>query len=464
MTIRSKVASWRTRRGPQSAGSGDPSLREFVYLDKVSLHSLLASRKGAITTEFTEIESASLNNQLAGGVSAGFGGLKAEAKTSLEGSQAHESQVRRKAIVETSFKEFRELESGRLGLTMPTGDPPSVASEAELQEGLDSLLAGGWVIEPSQLQRGALVEAEVILSPDPVYSATAAISTMRDLMEESPELFGVQEGAQLPEIRAIGGMFDKLLAGLVPLRCQLVDFEAVEIDGRDYLVHTGLVNKREKPGTLTTRPAFLVGVAQRDLFWKDIRRVLFSNGRYSMLCRISGRELARAWRPVKGIEALDAIHPVFNEYMRDIGAQFLAGVRSAFEASNEIADAPTDRGRVLVETFGFMLAQYHGKVLSAKQLSRLHASLPSSDASWPETVDSRRPVLHEVQAFVERELWAKTPREVAASLRLAAANEVDGPGGDPLTAETAAVTQAATPSSQPDLERFLDIEIVAIYW
>lgn len=456
MSIRERLATWRTRHGTESAGRPHPSLREFVYLDEVSLYSLLASRKGAIATEFTDTESASLNSQLAGSLGGGFGLAKVEAKTSVEGSQTHGSQVMRKAIVQTSFKEFRELESERLALKVRTGDPPSVTSETELRERLASLLAEGWVIDPSQLQRGALVEVEVVLTVDPIFSATAAISTMRDLMEESPELFGVRDSAQLAEIRAVGGVLDKLLAGLVPVRCQLVGFEAVEVEGSDYLVCSGLIDK-QRAGALETHPALLVGVAQRELFWKDIRRVLFSNSRFSLFCRISEGKLTRAWRPVKGVEVLDAIHPVFNQYMRDIGAQFLSGMQSAFEGSNESAEVPGDRGRVLLETFSGMLAAYHGKVLSAEQLSRLHASVIKDDASWPDSVDSRRPVLHEVQVFVERELWVRTPREVAARLRLAAAGEDEGVKAE--MAETAASLR-----SRPDLERFLDVEIVAIYW
>ncbi len=456
MSIREKLAMWRTRHGAESATQPHPSLREFVYLDEVSVYSLLASRKGAIATDFTDTESASLNSQFAGSLGGGFGLAKVEARASVEGGQAYGSQVMRKAIVQTSFKEFRELESERLALNVPTGDPPLVTSVTELGERLDSLLAEGWVIDPSRLQRGALAEVEVVLTVDPIFSATAAISTMRDLMEESPELFGVRDSAQLAEVRAVGGVLDKLLAGLVPVRCQLVSFEAVEVRGSDYLVHPGLI-EAQTAGAIETQPVFLVGVAQRELFWKDIRRVLFSESRFSLFCRISQGELTRDWRPVKGVEVLNAIHPVFNQYMRDIGAQFLAGMQSAFEGLNEPAAMPGDQGRALLETFSQALAAYHGKVLSAEQLSRLHVSVLKDDASWPDSVDSRRPVLNEARVFVERELWVRTPHEVAARLRLAAVGKHPG-----LKAEMAGT--AADFRSGPDRERFLDVEIVAIYW
>ena len=55
MRFTSRVRDWlrRPRRRPVTPSS-DGLLREFVYLDEVSVYSILASRKGAIPIEFTE--------------------------------------------------------------------------------------------------------------------------------------------------------------------------------------------------------------------------------------------------------------------------------------------------------------------------------------------------------------------------------------------------------------------------
>ena len=67
MSISSRLGGWLRRLKPQKAPE-PPSglLREFVYLDEVSVYSILASRKGGIATEFTESQTASLNSDVGG--------------------------------------------------------------------------------------------------------------------------------------------------------------------------------------------------------------------------------------------------------------------------------------------------------------------------------------------------------------------------------------------------------------
>ena len=104
--IRNSIQSWRwvirfrvwlrQRRRKLALRKNKGSLREFIYLDEVSVYSLNASRLGAIASEFTETEKASLNvgvqNSFGAGVDIG-------------------SQVVRKSIVQTTFKEFYDNET-----------------------------------------------------------------------------------------------------------------------------------------------------------------------------------------------------------------------------------------------------------------------------------------------------------------------------------------------------------------
>lgn len=59
MRLRGRVGAWVARRRRRRAArqlEGAP-LREFVYLDEVSVYSLVASRMGSVATEHTATES-----------------------------------------------------------------------------------------------------------------------------------------------------------------------------------------------------------------------------------------------------------------------------------------------------------------------------------------------------------------------------------------------------------------------
>ena len=120
MSISSRVRAWLRRLKPQKAPENLTGLlREFVYLDEVSVYSILASRKGAIATEFTESQTASLNSDVGGSVGVGFGGTKATFDSKVQAGHVQGSQVLRKAIIQTSFKELYDIEQASLALSPP---------------------------------------------------------------------------------------------------------------------------------------------------------------------------------------------------------------------------------------------------------------------------------------------------------------------------------------------------------
>jgi len=53
----------------------------------------------------------------------------------------------------------------------------------------------------------------------------------------------------------------------------------------------------------------VVAVAEADLFWRDIRRVLFSGARYTVLARVSRDNIQTEWTPVKLVELLKDVVP-----------------------------------------------------------------------------------------------------------------------------------------------------------
>ena len=457
-----RLRAWRHRRNHAREAKKQPGTpREFVYLDEVSVYSLLASRKGAIATEFTESQTASLNSEVGGSMGGGFGVTKAEVRSRIEAAQSRTSQVLRKAIVQTSFKELHDLERPRLGLAGARDNPgtPNVRSRSDLERDFELHLSAGHVIAPQTLGRGDLIEVEIVLEADPIFRVSAIITTIREILEENLQLFSVENGGQLAEMRAIGRLLESLLGDLVPIRGTLVDFKVAEIGGREYLVHRDVFDQFDEPGDAALCEVVVVGVAERDLFWKDIRRVLFSGNRFTVFCRLGGEGLQDRWRPIKLMDVLHDIHPVFGEQIGHLGETALHAMEVAVDASQQPHSLSGEGEDALLRRYVTMLAEIHGQVPDPAEVADLIAAV-ERPTDWTETVDGRRPVLAEVTRRVDSALGVTTTPESACHLRVAAV--LDAGLGHPGLGGSQAPAPPSTPVGAA--VRFLDAEIIAIYW
>ncbi len=432
-----------------------------MYLDEVSVYSLLASRKGPIATEFTQSQTASLNSEVGGSMGGGFGVTKAEVRSRIGAAQSRTSQVLRKAIVQTSFKELHDLERPRLGLARArdNSETPNVRSRSDLERYLKLHLSAGHVIAPQTLGRGDLIEVEVVLEADPIFRVSAIITTIREILEENMQLFSGEKVDQLAEIRSIGRLLESLLGDLVPIRGTLVDFKVAEIDDQEYLIHRDVFDQFAESGDVSLCDVVVVGVAERDLFWKDIRRVLFSDSRFTVFCRLGGKGLQDRWRPIKLMDVLRDIHPVFGEQIGDLGETALHAMELAVDASQQPRSLSAEGDDALLSRYVIMLAESHGQVPDHAEVADLVAAV-ERPTGWTETVDGYRPVLAEVTRRFDSALGVTTTPESACHLRMAAVLDarLGHPGSsgsqDPVPPSTRVGTAV----------RFLDAEIIAIYW
>ncbi len=458
MNLVSRFRAWQARlTRSRATRGGEGPLREFVYLDDVSLYSLLASRKNGIAAEFTESETASLNSEVGGSVSAGLGASRAESRARFEAGHSRTTQVLRKAIVQTSSKELRDMERERLSFPLPIGDPPACGSLAQIEQ-LDTAQHGGWIFDPKDLQRGDLLEIDVSLEADPIFRASTAITTVREIMQENLHLFGGENLEQLAEMRAIGRMLESLLVGLVPVRGRLTSYDTLDVGGKELLVHRELLNQLAPDDRAATYPTFVVGVAERELFWKDIRRVLFAQATYKVFGRLSAAGLADTWRPVKLLDVLGEIHPMFGEEISNLGETALLAMEAAVDASQQPStDGSTERA--VVGSFVTLLAEHHGIAVTDETFEACLRRGMSADKTWIETVATRRAVLSSVQKTFEETFGVLTPADVASNLRITSLLDaglgLDGsrPSGP-----------VEVPAVSPRRERFLDTEVVAVYW
>ena len=225
MTITSRLSNWfRRRKNREPNEASYRERREFVYLDEVSVLSILASRTGRIATESIESQTSSQSSEVNGSFGVGLGGTRANLGTKLQTSQVEASQVSRKAIIQSSFKDLYDIERSALVLRPASPDHvPTVGSLSGLEGLLGTPEGTGLLVDPSTLHRGELLEIEIELDADPIFRMATIITTFVGLMEDNEELLQNAATAQLPEIRSVARLLDSLLAGLVPIRGRLVE-------------------------------------------------------------------------------------------------------------------------------------------------------------------------------------------------------------------------------------------------
>jgi hypothetical protein len=431
-------------------------LREFVYLDVVSVYSLIASRRGPIATDFTDTSAESFETELGGAVGANAGVAKSEIRSRLLTSQTTGSQVLRKSIVQTTFKELYELEESRLVLRAATSQdmPPMLIKDGHVADWLDGL-ESPWVIRSEGLTRGRLLELEVELDAEPIFRVSTVVSTLLEILKETPELAELAGYEQLGQIQSIGRVLEKMLAGLIPIRGRAVDYSVLRIGGREWIVHHKILKPLGSLPDAKTLTLDLVGVAEEALFWKDIRRVLFAGSRYRVLGRIGRPELHDAWRAVK-------LADVFREVVPDLATSLDVFTEAAVTFGATVSGGQEDERQVsalrsALLDFARSLAVQHDRHLNEPEIL---ASTPfqglSSDMG---SVKARRQLFQEVSRRLADEWGVELDPVELAHLRTAAMLDA-GVGLD------AQGTWGAASQQQKDSPetRFLDAELVAIFW
>ncbi len=441
--------------GGQVRDSGP--LREFVYLDEVSVYSMLASRTGSIATEFTESENDFRHRGSSGGLGASFHGIQAKLGETSKSGYSLASQVVRKAVIQSSFKELYEIEEAHLAFKSPTSESvPKVKSVADLAKH-KSRYMGEWLWDPDTIKRGDLLEVEVEIGTEPFLRMAAAITTFCDLAENNELLLSGSGGVNFAQGRAVAQLLDSLLSELVPIRGRLVEYEAVLVGDRDVLVHRRLLD--QLPNDIQRIPVFVVGVAQQDHFWKDIRQILFSESEYTIFCRLAKAGLADNWHPVKALDVFTGIIPDLDDQLQEMNEAARMGIlTTAEDTSSYSGERDSHRGERVVKIYIEMLAQCHQVECTATDTDSLLQQI-TCDEGWLDSVDGRRSVLVNLTHHFDEKWNVSTSGEVGYSIRQAALEKVDRE--DQISPQS---QEPENESCDSRPERFLDAEVVAIYW
>lgn len=427
-------------------------MREFVYLDEVSLTSLLVSQHHTIPEQITSGHTVSEQGEFAAKAAINAVGAKAESSTRYQTANSSSVESSRKAVVQTLFNELRDdmdlpisLRDGVLGPTLLQEDPTESES-ADIY---------GWGV--GDLPRGDLIEVEVVLEVDPAFKLVTMVSEYSAMARENPQMAGPSGLTILDEIEPIKKVLDRLLAGLIPIRARACNFAVVTIGAQDYIVSSGLAAGLGSE----VRPLEIVGVTEHIGYWKDIRRVLFSSGTFKVLCRIARPGLHVTWTPVKVAHLFSDIAPDLVKQIDDLG-------RNGTSPNHDLQSRDQAPPPLLTA-----LATYAEDISAATGTDSNMVGLVELLEIVVRTSSESSPASQR-QAFAEvRDLVAKRNPgiELHPTRDLEARRKARALAGLPIfpndgTISAANSTSADTPeeSTSGDPARLVDVEVVAIYW
>lgn len=304
------------------------------------------------------------------------------------------------------------------------------------------------------------------LDADEIFRFSVILTTLLRFVDQIPELANVTDAQSLRDALTANQILDQMLAGLVPLRGEVVDYRLVTVEGKDLVVHTRLLAQLHE-SVVDVRPLQVVAVAEAELFWRDIRRVLFSGARYTVLARVSRAGIQAEWMPVKLVELL-------KDFVPDLAANFDGrGLLDAIKrAQAEIpAHLSTGPEQVLL-SYGELLGERYGIAVNLAALTvELLATLPqptpfetvpqqrTAFAAVTEWVRSQGEVPDEPDVLAELRETAMAPAQVVLPAEGVASEfsvDAGADGGASLAAGGTGADKAAP--------LMLDTEVVGIYW
>ena len=405
-------------------------LREFIYLDEVSLQSLLVSLHGELTEKKSITDSTSNTRNVSGNIDTNnLAPLKLGFTAQYQSGKSSATQTETKATVQSWFRELYET--------------PNILGVQPLEDGDQDI-----IVKSSALQRGTLAELQVVLATDPYFNVVTSISEFFKLSENISELNGYSE------IKWQIELLQQLLAGLIPIKAEILNYRALKTGDDTYLVHEDKVT-----GVSTSKiKVNLVGVTELSAYWKDIRRVLFSNQEFRVLCRISRPGLVQDWNPIKLLDLFGNVFPQKEIHNVKEMLKLLSYNVDAASTAETDNDA-SSKMRLALEEYIKSSCEHAGGEIGSDEVEGIIKEVLKGN--FDEGSMGDRKVLYEKVDGELASLDIDVPSDIRVTLR-EGSNKKAGLSHRLFTSAPSEAKKVEEKSVAEEL--FIEAEIIAIYW
>lgn len=282
--------------------------REFIYLDEVSVVSLLAALQGeikqSVTDTLTQTDEAALSTSMSGPK----GIFRAESKTGSTQSSARE--VVRRALIQSTFRDLWRSDVGvLLHDTESKGRirKPKISTLLELKRELRRLRRDKLAVELADIKRGSILEMDIRLEADRFFKVVTIGSNLLDLIGGKEALFGVAPD-DIEQVSPVIEVLKELSVGLVPVRGVSTSHFVIELDDAPIVVLKDVLAS-DSELFACARELELVGFTEADSYWRDLRRTLFSGATYTAYVRVEKGAIGLSWNPIKIADLLEDVVP-----------------------------------------------------------------------------------------------------------------------------------------------------------
>lgn len=244
-------------------------LREFVYLDRDSVVSLLASIEGAIKQERIEQIGSRSTDRVAGGVNASISGVGAK----VEGEHVEMGESSSEVVHNYAIQSlFDQLDQHR----QHDEDVGVIDSDKEAK------------VNVSEVSRGDILRVEVDLETHYLYRF---YRVMMYLQENIPE-------AVSPEDEDVLELIKSMFGPEIPVSGQVLDYHV-----KDERIQP------TEPDDSDGEPIHIVGQLNALKLWQDVPDALFAGEEYTVFCRVEKIYEEESWHPLSLAQKLETVSP-----------------------------------------------------------------------------------------------------------------------------------------------------------
>lgn len=318
LKIRQRIYSVVTRLQRWLANNQFDDLREFVYLDEISVRSLLASTgEGGIVSETVDEEMRRRRSGSSAGGSVSAGPASVNAKVSEESEHRTTTvETRNYDLIQSKFTRLYKSDAVKKKLSL---DQISIEDEP-----VDDPFSG---LATSELARGDVVELRVNLSANLLFRLYRTIDYFADTFEDQVD----SETEEMLEL--IGSS----LGNRIPVVGKAVDYKVIDEEDEKIIKLSAELDNDE---TEDAEDLEIVTLLNLDSLWVDPIQTLFNNDRFVVYCRVEDVDINR-WYPLKVTRAINSLSKPAAENLNQEFERGLQEVRSKLSGIRSFTDWST---------------------------------------------------------------------------------------------------------------------------